>query len=112
MVWTLLCVAADINVQNVTHIAGVDNKKCDSLSRRGIQSATSVLEDAASMGIQGADLVEVNGDKSMMGVLRLCDPKRKMTTEEEFVTFWSVVRRAIAEFLLTHSPVQNHWMKI
>ena len=32
MVWTLLCVAADINVQQIVHIAGVDNKKCDQLS--------------------------------------------------------------------------------
>jgi hypothetical protein len=35
MVWTLLCIAADINVKEVTHISGEENDKCDRLSRRG-----------------------------------------------------------------------------
>jgi hypothetical protein len=32
--WTLLCVASDIDVKEVTHIAGKDNSNCDRLSRR------------------------------------------------------------------------------
>jgi hypothetical protein len=102
MVWTLLFVAADINVQKVIHIAGVDNEKCDRLSRRGPHSTLSVSEEAAEMGYRGVDVVEVNRDDEMMGVLRLCDPRRIVTTEEEFVMFWSEVREAIAIFLLTH----------
>ena len=51
------------------------------------------LEDEVrSMGMQETDLVEVNGDESMMEVLRLCDPRRKLETEDEFVRFWSDVR--------------------
>ena len=34
MVWTLLCVAADIHIHEVMHIPGVENDVCDSLSRR------------------------------------------------------------------------------
>jgi hypothetical protein len=103
MVWTLLCVAADIHVQQVIHIAGVDNDKCDRLSRRGAYSTLFVTEEA-SMGCGALGAVEVSGNESLMGVLRLCDPSRKMTTESEFVSFWSGVRGAIAEFLhcLTH----------
>jgi hypothetical protein len=37
MLRTLLCIAADINVKEVTHISGEDNDKCDHLSRRGAE---------------------------------------------------------------------------
>ena len=33
MVWTLLCLATDVNVTEVTHIVGVDNTNCCSLAR-------------------------------------------------------------------------------
>jgi hypothetical protein len=33
MIWTLLCIAADVDAKEVTHIAGEDNKQCDRLSR-------------------------------------------------------------------------------
>jgi hypothetical protein len=102
MVWTLLCVAADIHVQEVTHIAGVDNDKCDRLSRRGTPSTTTVAEEAARMGLGKVETVEVNGNNSMMRVLGMCDPRRKMSTEEEFVIFWSETRAAISNFLDTH----------
>ena len=29
MIWSLLCVATDVNVSDVTHIAGTENSKCD-----------------------------------------------------------------------------------
>jgi hypothetical protein len=54
------------------------------------------------MGCGAVDTVEVNGDESMMGVLRLCDPRRIMTTEGEFVTSWYELRAAIASFLHIH----------
>jgi hypothetical protein len=34
MVWTLLCIAADVNVNEVAHIVGKENANCDRLSRR------------------------------------------------------------------------------
>lgn len=107
MVWTLLCVAADINVESVTHIAGVDNDNCDRLSRMGAHSTMSVREEAMSMGFQGLEVVELNESESVMRVLQLCDPRRIMGTEEEFVGFWTEVRAAIADFLHTHTP-QHH----
>jgi hypothetical protein len=89
--WTLQCVAAEIHVQHVTLIAGVDNDNCDRLSRWGSHSTVSVEEEARNMGSGIVGTVEVNGDESMMGVLRLCDPRRKMTTESDFMVFWSEV---------------------
>jgi hypothetical protein len=65
----LICVAADINVQRFIQIAGVDNEKCDRLSRRGLQSSLSVSEEAADMGCTGVDAVEVNSYDKMIGVL-------------------------------------------
>ena len=103
MVWTLLCVAADIDITKVIHIAGEDNKNCDRLSRRGPHSTMTVEEEAESMGIKGARNIEVNGDESIMRILRLCDPRRVLATEEEFISFWSEVRAAAAEFLHTHN---------
>jgi hypothetical protein len=51
MVWTLLCIAADNNVKEVTHISGEDNDKCDRLSRRGAELKMSISEEAAEVGI-------------------------------------------------------------
>jgi hypothetical protein len=93
-------VATDIHVQQVIHIASVDNDKCDRLSRRGSNSTVSVAEEAP-IGVVGT--VEVNREDSIMGVLRLCDPRRKMATESEFVAFWSEFRGAIANFLHCHA---------
>ena len=67
------------------------------------------LEDEVrSTGMQETDLVEVNGDESMMEVLRLCDTRRKLETEDEFVRFWSDVRKSIANFLHVHPTYPRH----
>ena len=50
MVWTLLCVATEIDVKEVTHIAGINNERCDRLSRRGMNAPVTVLEEVAAMG--------------------------------------------------------------
>jgi hypothetical protein len=59
MVLTLLCIAADVNVKEITHIAGEDNERCDRLSRRGSNPTMSVSEEAEDMGINGAAVVEI-----------------------------------------------------
>ena len=47
MVWTLLCVAADVHVTNITHIPGAENDNCDQLSRRGPAPTTTIVQHAA-----------------------------------------------------------------
>jgi hypothetical protein len=53
MVWTLLCIAADVNVKEVTHIAGTANLNCDRLSRRKFDAVLSVADEASEMGVTG-----------------------------------------------------------
>ena len=69
----------------------------------------SVEEEVRGMGIEGIRVVEVNGDERVRDILRLCDPRREMLTETDFVKFWTEVRSAVASFLhpyITHPPMQ------
>ena len=38
----------------------------------------TVREEAREMGIDGEVEIEVNGDEEVMGLLRLCDPRRRL----------------------------------
>ena len=68
----------------------------------GDHSSIAVEEEARSMGVEGVQIVDVNGNESVMEVLRLCDPRRVLTTEADFISFWSEVRGAVAKFLYIH----------
>jgi hypothetical protein len=106
MVWTLLCVASDIDVKEVTHIAGKDNVNCDRLSRREQdEPKTSVEQMAEEMGIGGTRVVELGGQEAVMKILRLCNPKIVLATESEFIEFWREARSAISEFLTIYPTV-------
>jgi hypothetical protein len=74
MIWTLLCVYANIDIAEVTHIPGKENGKCDMLSRRG-SGSQSVESEALSMGLGGARVVDLQGDTNVMTLLAMCDPK-------------------------------------
>ena len=104
MVFTLLCIAADVNVKEITHIAGEDNEQCDRLSRRGSNPTMSVSEEAEDMGIRGAVVVEMNLDQSVMDIIALCDPRAELSSEAQFVEFWIRARVAIELFISKHSP--------
>jgi hypothetical protein len=102
MVWTLLCIAADVHVKEVTHIAGVDNANCDRLSRREDTDVLTVAVEAIEMGVTGGAVLEIKGEEEIMEILRLCDPRAELTTELEFITFWTRARSAIDVFLNRH----------
>jgi hypothetical protein len=95
MVWTLLCVATNIDVREITHIPGVENGRCDRLSRRGITSSMTVREEAREMGIDEGVEIEVNGDEEVMRLLRLCNPRRRLESDSDFIAFWTDVRDAV-----------------
>ena len=103
MVFSLLCIAAGVDVKEVTHIAGTENKKCDRLSRRGRTPTMSILDEAEAMGVRGVNVVEIDGDVDIINILTLCDPSREMHSEEEFIGFWSAARNAIDSFLQRHA---------
>jgi hypothetical protein len=84
MVWTMLCVATDLDVKKVTHIAGADNVKCDRLSRREQdEPQTSVEQIVEEMGFGGVRVVEFGGQVEVMNVLRMCDPRISLDTEHD-----------------------------
>ena len=99
MVWTLLCLASDINVTEVTHIAGLDNKNCDFLSRKGTHPTTSIAEDVQRMGLGNLAVLDLCGADSAIDIVRLCDPRVQLDSEEDFVRFWVQAKTAIDMFL-------------
>jgi hypothetical protein len=48
--------------------------------------------------------IEVNGDKEVMGLLRLCDPRRRLESDSDFIAFWTDVRDAVNNFVNLHVP--------
>ena len=108
MVWTLLCVATDVDVNEVTHIAGKDNLNCDRLSRREQdEPSISVEQMAEEMGIGGTRVLEMGSHEEVMNILRMCDPKIVLVTESDFIDFWKRTRNAISDFLTLYptSPI-------
>jgi hypothetical protein len=59
MIWTLLCVAADVHIGETTHLPGEQNDNCDQLSRRGLHPTTTVAEHAHAIGIGEAKVIEI-----------------------------------------------------
>jgi hypothetical protein len=60
-----------------------------------------VREEAIEMGIEGGVVIEVNADEDIMGLLRLCDPRRKLESDLDFVTD---MRDAVNIFVDHHIP--------
>jgi hypothetical protein len=59
MVWTLLCVATEIDIREVIHIPRDDNVRCDRLLRRGTKGVdVSIEQEVTEMGFGGVPLVE------------------------------------------------------
>ena len=111
MVWTLLCIAADVDVKEVTHIPGEDNEQCDRLSRRwdvGKTPTMSVLEEAEDMGLKGVIVVDMDTDVSVRRIVELCDPKMELKSESQFIAFWMRARSAIDMFMTTHNHPLPH----
>ena len=105
MVWTLLCVATDINVTEMTHIAGKDNSNCDRLSRREKDEPNTPVEQMANeMGIGTTTVLQLDSQETVMDILSMCDPRILLTSESDFIAFWQKTRSAIYN-LLTLFPI-------
>ena len=83
MVFSLLCIAAGVDVKEVTHITGTENKNCDRLSRRGRAPTMSILVEAEAMGLRGVKVIAIDGDEDITDILKLCDPRCELHSEEE-----------------------------
>jgi hypothetical protein len=111
IVRTLLCVATNIDVREITHIPVEENGRCDRLSRRGLAPGMSVREEAGEMGIDGGVVIEVNGDEQIMGLLRLCDPRRKLESDTDFIAFWTDLRDAVNIFVDHHANSSHRLLR-
>ena len=99
MVWTLLCVSSDVDIKEVTHIAGKSNDNCDRLSRRGPRPDKSLEDDVAEMAIGAPTIIDLTGIAGVTRILQLCDPRRAFKSDSEFFSFWREAREAIGVFL-------------
>ena len=94
MVFTMLCVAFNLDVKSATHITGKGNLVCDQLSRLGAsgQSVASVVSECGFGEVQVIDLGLCDNTQYL---LSSCNPAISFGAEPEFVSYWSGVRRAI-----------------
>lgn len=105
MIWALLCVAADIHVQEVVHLPGAENKICDSLSRRCGVHPLSVKDHARAMGLSGADVLNLEANSDVMELVELCKPASVMESDEQFTVFWMAARAAVNTFINRYPPI-------
>ena len=54
------------------------------------------------MGVRGVCVVEIDGDEDIIAILKLCDPRCELKSEQEFIGFWSAARNTIDSFLWRH----------
>jgi hypothetical protein len=59
----------------------------------------TVREEATGMGIEGGVVIEVNEDETVMRLFRLCDPRRKLESDTDFLKLWMEVRDAVNTFI-------------
>jgi hypothetical protein len=102
MIWTLLCVAADVDIREITHIPGEQNDNCDQLSRRGLHPTTTVTQHAQMLGITQARVIDIPGDSEIMNLIALCNPTISIGTDQQFTEFWTAARTIIDRLLDRH----------
>ena len=107
MIWTLLCVAADVHVTHITHIAGSDNDHCDQLSRRGPIPTTTMAEHTVSLGLGLTPDIGLGIDADVATMIALCKPSVGAKTDSEFVEFWRRARLSIDNFVSRHEPLTH-----
>ena len=96
MVWTLLCIAADVHIADTTHLPGKLNVTCDLLSRRSAANAPLSQQEVMDLGTAVLDL---GNDPAVKALISLCDPKRILGTDAQFGAFWAEARNCVDELL-------------
>ena len=94
MVFTVMCLMYDLDVKVATHITGVDNHKCDKLSRLA-ESQQGVREAMDDVGLGGCSVLDIHGNSSIRRLVELCGPTRVFADERKFIVFWAAVRESL-----------------
>ena len=79
---TLLVLEWRVLTDETIHIPAEQNTDCDTLSRHPDECTM------ATLGYAGVPHVYLNSDPVSLEVLRLCDPRTDLTSEEGFRAFW------------------------
>ena len=69
MIWSMLCVATGVDVIEITHIPGTENKRCDRLPRLQPQRGPSFSAELSDMGLLGTTVLDMD---RIEGVVALC----------------------------------------
>ena len=81
------------------HIPGVQNDKCDRLSRRSQGTELSVEDELVHMGLAGVHVLHLENDTAVQELLRCCDPNVPVSTDEMFMNFWGGIRETVTSAL-------------
>jgi hypothetical protein len=63
----------------------------------------TVLEEAEDLGLRDVEVVEMDMDPSVRGIVHLCDPRDELNSESQFISFWIRARDAIDMFMSRHN---------
>ena len=80
IIYIALGISFDLVVGNVTHIAGVNNTRCDRLSR-GVSPQ--------ALGHSDVETILVRHGSVLYRLLTLCDPVNQLSEESEFIALWA-----------------------
>ena len=82
-IYLMLCTRFGIDIVNEEWIAGADNTDLDNLSRLKTLKVTA-------RSLTRETVVEVDDDKWLLTVIKLCDPTKPCDFENEFEELWTV----------------------
>ena len=102
MVFTTLYISSGLDVKTASHITGINNVRCDELSRLAF-SGRSVGATMKRHELEGAVEVNLGGDAAVQKLLELCNPALSFPTEAHFIDFWGEVRETLTVFKGTHN---------
>jgi hypothetical protein len=68
----------------------------------------TVLEEAEDMGLRDVEVVEMDMDPSVRGIVHLRDPRDELNSESQFISFWIRARDAIDMFMSRHNHTRPH----
>lgn len=90
VLFTLMLLTWGVEIASVEAIPGKDNAEADYLSRNPLTTTMGAI------GHPDTPYVDLNGDPVVAGIIRLCDPRTDITSEEGFRAFWREASTLIA----------------
>jgi hypothetical protein len=90
IVFILILIITKSEIVGMDHISSENNWRCDGLSR------PSLMKTHDDLGLTGIKFIDLENDPIATEIVRLCDPKLSIESDEEFRQFWQRAREAIS----------------